>query len=203
MNAEDIVKVVAPLWDQEVKPLLEPAACIAACRTLAEVFDYFKIDYAVVPVSVVVANDLGFESMGRVHPDEFPTAAWTIGVDPSSSHGGWGGHLVVITADEPRLYIDLDARQFDRFPQRIETGGPVIAPYDDFELVKRSEEGLEQFGFGMLHKPLVQGHYLWVPNLNNETFLDAKDWINPYDSVIGEAIRRCKGRTPRTLSRVR
>jgi hypothetical protein len=73
---------------------------------------------------------------------------------------------------------------------------------DKFALVKRETEGLEQFSFAMLHTPLPKGHYLWLPDGENEDFLYAKDWQRPYQPVIGEAIRRCKGRSHRKIERI-
>lgn len=201
---DEILRVVAPMWDQEVKPHLEPSACIAAARTLAGVFDYFDIDYSVVPIGVMVANELGFQSMGVLHPDDWPTAAWTLGVASWTAHkgSGWNGHLVVVTADEPRIFIDLDARQFDRVAKGIVTGGPLIRPYGEFDLVQRETEGLEHLSFAMFHTALPKGHYLWLPDEDNEDFLEAKDWKRPFEPVIGEAIRRCKGRQPRRVQRI-
>lgn len=199
---DEIVRIVAPMWDQEIKPTLAPNACIAAARTLAGVFDYFDVDYSVVPVNVTAANEGAFISMGVLHPDDWPTAAWTIGISPTHKGEGWNGHVVVITADEPRIYIDLDARQFDRLAKGIVTDGPLIRRLDEFDLVQRETEGLEQYSFGMLHVALTKGHYLWTPDFENEDFLEAKDWNRPYEPVIGEMIRRCKGRNPRRVQRI-
>lgn len=114
-----------------LRPMLLDAArvdsCILTTRVAIEVMHYAGHKAArPLAVKVIAANREAQEELraGRM-PDEWPEAAWSVGVQGTGSRasGRWDGHLIVACGD---VLADLTADQFHRPDKGLPCPGPIV-----------------------------------------------------------------------------
>ncbi len=186
MIVEEALGVV---WRDVIAPQVPRVdACILAGRVASETLRYFGVDHEVCPVEVLAANDVAVEEMaaGRGVP-EWPADAWSVGCSSTAGGDGdgWAGHLVVATKDR---FVDLTAAQMDRSVYRIVTGGPLVVPWDRFEIFAHAP-----FFVGM-GVSIEAGVYAWAGDPENRSYRAAPDWRSNWRSLVGPAIREVRAR---------
>jgi len=112
-------------WSKQDEFPFSPDHCINGTRCAIEVLRHFGVQARPVSVSVVVFNGFAWELFSeRVPVSEWPSHAWSVGVDPRKPHreGQWSGHLVAAGED---FTLDISAGQFHR-PGKIDMPGPIL-----------------------------------------------------------------------------
>lgn len=176
MTEAEVVAALVAAYPREVECFTTQRLCVMAARIGSEALGYFGIGCRVVPVEMMVFNDLAAEAIvGRLPFSEWPEDAWSIGVTRDTPGPGYAGHLLIET-EEGRI-LDLSARQFDR-PGRMDVRGPRVWTSADLRTTIHPGEL-------MAHEPGLT--WLWTPFVD-ASYRRAPDWRRGSE-IAGPVIR--------------
>jgi hypothetical protein len=184
VEEELILRRLVDQWVETVQPFTNVSACVLAARVGHEVLDYFGIPHTVQPVFCSAVNDKMWAQVltGKPMTNSADDGSWGVGAGKGVGDGtGWPGHVVLIT---DKHYIDLTVEQFDRPKKDIVSGGPLVAPLHEFELIDNE-------AVTMLYRPLSKGRLMWMPQ-ENPSYKQTIDWRANYKLVAGPIIRSIK-----------
>lgn len=197
-----LLAALKPVVRPEMLKEFTPDCCIATCRILQHVFNFFGYKSEPLPVSAYIYNKAMVDLLatGVELPTEQParrelfdrTGAWGIGITQQSAEVGapvpgrrFGGHLVLRVMN---TLVDASLQQADR-PQHGIILPPFIAfsPSEPIFFTRRRGRG-KRCGAG-----IPNGCEIVYERLSDYSFRSAPDWTRrgpPYGQVIHSIVEQ-------------